>query len=258
LFALQRATFWEMPTQSLSLPLCPSVKREPAIPSRLLQPFQPRTVLSARLEQHLEARRGQPQQRWRVEHNSEPSSIYSVCRKADVLGWDVGPARSRNVIRQMGHGAAGSAGQSHHGRLEKVEGYTVASFSKRSKLKNAGAETALPIDSGSGHKEITQKVEGQTEQYCSDEEFPVRVLWVQYKTTNRGIIMTPNKSLSEEPPNHFSPLAGLQHTLDEERRDNIVHRLGCASDCREHFPMRLLTSFTERATRVESWANRIR
>jgi hypothetical protein len=66
--------------------------------------------------------------------------------------------------------------------------------------------------------------------------------------------MTPNESLSKEPLAVSALLAELQRTLDEERRDNMVHRLGCASDCREHFPMRLLASFTESVTRVESWA----
>jgi len=66
--------------------------------------------------------------------------------------------------------------------------------------------------------------------------------------------MTPNKLLSAEPLAVSVLLAEFQGTLDEERRDNIVHRLGCASDCREHFPMRLLASFTESVTRVESWA----
>ncbi len=66
--------------------------------------------------------------------------------------------------------------------------------------------------------------------------------------------MTPNTELPEEPNTVSALLAELQRTMDEERGDNVVHRLGCAPDCREHFPMRLLESFTESITRVESWA----
>jgi hypothetical protein len=66
--------------------------------------------------------------------------------------------------------------------------------------------------------------------------------------------MTPNSELPEEPTAVSALLAELQRTLDEEHRDNVVHRSGCAPDCREHFPMRLLASFTESVTRVESWA----
>jgi hypothetical protein len=65
--------------------------------------------------------------------------------------------------------------------------------------------------------------------------------------------MTPNTELPEEPSTVSTLLAELQCDLDLERRDNIVHRSGCAADCREHFPTQLLASFTESVTRVESW-----
>jgi hypothetical protein len=65
--------------------------------------------------------------------------------------------------------------------------------------------------------------------------------------------MTPKKEFPEEPTAASALLAELQRTLNEERRDNIVHRSGCVADCREHFPIQLLASFTESVTRVESW-----
>jgi hypothetical protein len=65
--------------------------------------------------------------------------------------------------------------------------------------------------------------------------------------------MTPKKEVPEEPTAAPALLAELQRALDEERRDNVVHRSGCAADCREHFPVQLLASFTESVTRVESW-----
>jgi len=65
--------------------------------------------------------------------------------------------------------------------------------------------------------------------------------------------MTPNHPLQIEPSTLAVQFAKLQSAVDEERRENSVHRLDCRSDCKEHFPMRLLASFTQSVTRVESW-----
>jgi hypothetical protein len=62
--------------------------------------------------------------------------------------------------------------------------------------------------------------------------------------------MTPNISILALPPTIAVLLAKLQRAIDEERRENSVHRSGCQSDCREHFPMQLLASIPEDLTPV--------
>jgi hypothetical protein len=65
--------------------------------------------------------------------------------------------------------------------------------------------------------------------------------------------MTPNNPLLAAPPTIAILLAKLQRAVDEERRQNSVHRSGCQSDCREHFPAHLLADIPEDGTRVTKW-----
>jgi hypothetical protein len=62
--------------------------------------------------------------------------------------------------------------------------------------------------------------------------------------------MSPYDSLLTEPPTIAILLAKLQRSIDQERRENSLQRLGCQSDCQEHgFAVQLLTVIPQSATR---------
>jgi hypothetical protein len=65
--------------------------------------------------------------------------------------------------------------------------------------------------------------------------------------------MTPSNSLLAAPPTIAILLAKLQRAVDEERRENSLHRSGCRSDCQEHFRAHLLADIPEDGKRVIKW-----